>query len=207
MNASAPPGARGASRSDFHLGRGRVLLRAASTRLTIRPSSLPRYSNTSRPSAVARRGKGGHALAEDFDRDAGASRGASVSRVRAALDQQFTLRAQCSCSGVPARRRSCRRCSGFAGCRGGSNEQRVATPILGKGRFVLAYCSSSAGRGGGFGRRPLRPATEVASAAAHCAAFLVDCAPAARSFSFAGLISSSWIVNLSSLPVNRNGGW
>ena len=63
------------------------------------------------------------------------------------------------------------------------------------------------GRGGGLGRRPLRPATEVASAAAHCAAFLVDCAPAARSFSFAGLISSSWIVSLSSLPVNRNGGW
>ena len=40
----------------------------------------------------------------------------------------------------------------------------------------------------------------------HCAAFLAACAFSLRSRSFAALSSSSLIVSLSNLPVNRNGG-
>ena len=40
----------------------------------------------------------------------------------------------------------------------------------------------------------------------YCAAFLAACAFSCRSFSSAGVISSSLIVSFSSLPVNRNGG-
>ena len=40
----------------------------------------------------------------------------------------------------------------------------------------------------------------------HCAAFLAACAFSLRSLSSAALSSSSLIVSLSNLPVNRNGG-
>ena len=54
--------------------------------------------------------------------------------------------------------------------------------------------------------RTIGPAVDRWLAPSYCAAFLAACAFSWRSFSSAGVISSSLIVSFSSLPVNRNGG-